>query len=206
MIPTFLLVLLIAQDPSIGDVRTLTEGYARSGCWLPLKVRVHGPGGTDARLTATADAGFRVTRPLRIPASGTADVVIPVVVVSENAKVDVVLQAAGREVTQRLMGKLRFLTRDRLVLVDPRHPEFDSLRAQEIPLPKEPAFVRFASSDPADCNEAAEMGALEIADAVITTEERQTELTMGAWRALSGGTTTGSREVAMVLVRMPLMR
>lgn len=206
MTPTFLLVLLIAQDPSIGDVRTLTEGYARSGCWLPLKVRVNGPGGTDARLTASADAGFRVTRPLRIPASGTADIVIPVVVVGESAKVDVVLQAAGREVSQRLAGKLRFLTRDRLVLVDPRHPEFDSLRAQEIRLPKEPAFVRFASSDPADWNEAAEMGALEIADAVITTEERQPELTMGAWRALGGGIVTQPRRDLLDRLEEPAAR
>jgi hypothetical protein len=193
VISTLLLALLFAQDPTIGEVRTITGGFARSGCWLPLKVRVTGAGGTPARLVATADAGFRVVRSFQFPPSGTADLLLPVVVLSENAKVEVALQAGGREVAQRLAGRVTFLNRERLVLIDPRHPDFDSLLAQDVRLPGDQTPVRFASSDPADWNEAADMGAMEIVDAVIATEDRQSELTMTAWRALSGGILTQPR-------------
>jgi hypothetical protein len=47
--------------------------------------------------------------------------------------------------------------------------------------------LRFAVSDPTDWNEAADMGAFEIVDAVVVSDSRAAELDLTVWRALGGG-------------------
>jgi hypothetical protein len=191
-VPALLLALLLAQDPSILDLRTVTDGYARSGCWLPLRVRVGGPAGFSGSLTASADAGFRVTRPFTMPAGGVADVFIPVVVVGQKATVEVVLHGPSGPIQQRVLQGLKMLDRPRLVLVDPRHPDFDELMRQPLTLPKGPPIVLVAS-DPADWNEAADVGAMEVADAVVVSEAKRNDLSMTVWQALGGSIVTRPR-------------
>lgn len=188
MAALLLLSLVALQDssPSIQEVRTATGGYARSGCWLPLKVRVAGPAGFEGELVASADAGFRTVRPIRLSASGAVDVLLPVTALATNARVTVILKGQRGEVgRQELREPLRFLDKERLVLVDPRHPESESLLAQAQVLP-DGTPVRVAASDPADWNEAAERGAFEIVDGVVVSDEREKDLVMTVWRALGG--------------------
>jgi hypothetical protein len=204
----FLLAMTVLQDPAILEVRTITDGHARSGCWLPLKVRVGGPAGFEGEVVGSADAGFRVARPFQIPASGTVDLLVPVVVLGRDAKVEVHLRGPDGDLgpPRALQTMLTFLGRERLVLVDPRHPEFESLRQEEIRLPKENTLVRFASSDPSDWNEAAEMGAFEVVDAVVASDARAPELTMYVWRALSGGIVTQPRRDLLERLEDPASR
>ncbi len=195
MVPFLILALVALQErPAIQEIRTLTGGYARSGCWLPLKVRVAGPAGFEGEVTASADAGFRVTRPFQLTASGTVDLIVPVVLLAKDAKIEVTLRGAATEVRKTFLGSLTFLDRDRLVLVDPRHPECESLKTQALTLPGPAgAPIRFAESDPADWNEAADMGALEAVDGVVASDEKAVELTMPVWRALGGALMTQPR-------------
>ena len=195
MASLFLLVLVALQDrpPAIDEIRTVTGDYARSGCWLPLKVRLSGPPGFEGEVIGSADSGFRVTRPFKLGAAGFADVLLPVVLLAKDAKVEVVLRGPGGELqSKRLAKPLEFLTRERLVLIDPRHPEFESWTKPDLSLPTGVPVV-FAASDPGDWNEAAEWGALEIVDAVVPSDERAVDLTMFAWRALGGALVTQPR-------------
>ena len=44
MLALALLLSTALQDrPVLQELSTLTDGYARSGCWLPLKARITGP-------------------------------------------------------------------------------------------------------------------------------------------------------------------
>jgi hypothetical protein len=202
-----LLVLSALQEPpAIVDISTLTDGCARSGCWLPLKVALRGPAGFEGEVTASADAGFRVTRPFRLPASGTAGVILPVVVLAPDAKVEVVLRGPSGTIGSRnLQVPLKFLKRERLVLVDPRHPEAEAYRGQDLEMPDKTP-VRFAISDPSDWNEAADMGALECVDAVVASDDRAVELTMMVWRALGGALVTQPRRDLFDRLREPAAR
>lgn len=204
-----LFALVALQDrPGIQDVRTITGNYARSGCWLPLKVRVAGAAGFEGEVTASADAGFRVTRPFQLTASGTVDLIVPVVLLAKDAKIEVTLRGAAAEVDRKTFpGTLTFLDRDRLVLVDPRHPEFESLKLQALTLPGPAgAQIRFAESDPSDWNEAADMGAFEAVDGVVASDEKAVELTMHVWRTLGGAIMTQPRRELFEKLAEPCAR
>ena len=207
MIPLLLVALAVLQErPAILDVRTITGGHARSGCWLPLKVRVGGPVGFEGEITATADAGFRVTRPFKIGEGGGVDLLLPVVVLGASAKVDVILGGPAGEIDRRALAEpLVFLDRERLVLLDARHPEAGSLRGQKIAL-ADGSPVVFAGSDPADWNDAADMGALEAVDAVVPSAEKAVDLTMTVWRALGGVLTTQPTSDLVERLREPAAR
>jgi hypothetical protein len=194
-VAALLLCLLTAlQDrPSIVEIRPVTGGFARSGCWLPLRVRLTGPAGFEGEIAASADAGFGVSRSFRIASGGTIDLVLPVVLLARDAKVEVVLRGPSGDIDRKpLATPLQFLGRERLVLIDPKHPEFESWQNQPLALPNG-TRVQFAASDPAGWNEAAEMGALEVVDAVVPSPEKSVDLTMTVWRALGGALVTEPR-------------
>jgi hypothetical protein len=202
-----LCVLVALQDrPVIREIQTVTGGFARSGCWLPLKVRMGGPAGFEGEIVGSADSGFRVARPFRLNAGGAADVLLPVVLLAADAKVEIVLRGPGGDLDRKSLGTpLQFLQQQRLVLIDPRHPEFESWAKQEVTLPTGTP-VRFAASDPADWNEAAEAGALEIVDGVVASDERAVDLTMVAWRALGGALVTQPRRDLLDRLAEPATR
>jgi len=207
-VTALLLIVLAAlqESPDLLELRTVTDGCARSGCWLPLKVRVGGPAGFEGEISASSDSGFRVTRPFRIHGGGPVDLLLPVVVLAKDAKVEVALRGpSGVIKTRMLTGPLKLLDdRERLVLVDPRHPEYESLVRQELALPGG-ARVRCVASDPADWNEAADLGALEAVDGVVASEDRS-ELTMTVWRALGGALVTQPRRDLLDRLAEPAAR
>jgi hypothetical protein len=115
------------------------------------------------------------------------------VVLGKDAKVEVVLRGASGDIERRTLGgPLKFVNRERLVLLDPRHPEFESLTRQGMRLP-DGTPVQFAASDPSDWNEAADIGALESVDGVVASDERAGELTLTVWQALGGAFVTQPR-------------
>lgn len=195
MFPVLILSLLALQDrPEIQGVESLTGRLARSGCWLPLKVRLASPLPFEGDLTATGDTGIRVTRSVRLPAGGTLSVILPVIAVGPGAKIEVVLRGPSGEVDRRpLAGPLEFLGETRLVLVDPAHTEAAALQREKMTVGKGTIPVRFVPSDPVDWNEAADMGALEIVDAVVASDRWTPDLTMNIWRGLGGALVTQPR-------------
>lgn len=207
MTSLLLCVLVALQDrPVIREIQTVTGGFARSGCWLPLKVRIGGPAGFEGEIVGSADSGFLVSRPFKLNASGAADVLLPVVVLAPDARVEVILRGPGGDLGRQPLGApLHFLNRQRLVLIDPRHPEFESWTQQDVALPSG-APVQFAASDPADWNEAAEAGALEIVDGVVASDEMAVDLTMVAWRALGGALVTQPRRDLLDRLAEPATR
>jgi hypothetical protein len=194
MLFALILSLLALQDrPVIESIRSITGPVARSGCWFPLKVRVSSASAFEGQIAASADAGFEVTRPVRLAAGGSIDLLLPVVVLNSTAKVEVRLRRAGAELERRLLpAQIEMLGGGRLVLLDKDHPEADTLRSQEYELPDETP-VRFVVSDPADWSEAAELGALESVDAVVVREEVALDLSMTLWRTLGGAIVTQPR-------------
>jgi hypothetical protein len=208
VLPVLIITLLAFQDrPAIQEVQSMTGRLARSGCWLPLKVRLASPAPFEGELTATGDTGIRVTRPVRIPAGGIVAVILPVVAVGSGAKVEVILRGPSGEVDRRpLIGPLEFLGDARLVLVDPAHPEAESLQRQKLTVQEKGPPVLFVPSDPVDWNEAADMGALEIVDAVVASDRWRPDLTMTVWRALGGALVTQPRRDLLARLAEPTAR
>ncbi|HEU4335232.1 MAG TPA: hypothetical protein VFT32_12115 [Candidatus Eisenbacteria bacterium] len=198
----------LQDPPAIQDLKPVMGEYARSGCWLPVVVRVTGPADFEGQLAGYSDAGFRVLRPFRLPSSGSLEILVPVVVLAADAKIEFVLRGPAGDLQRKpFTTPQRFLARERLVLIDPRHPEADSLLGQDLALPSADATpVRFAVSDPAWWNEAADMGALEAADAVIASEAKASELVMIVWRALGGSIVTQPRRDLVARLGEPAAR
>lgn len=207
MVALLLLIATAFQDrPAILDIRTLTDDHVRSGCWIPLKVRVGGPAGAAGELVATSDAGFTVARPFTIAAGGTSDVILPGVALATDAKIEVLVRRDGKELARRDFKRpLKFLDRQRLVLVDPGHPESEAFLRESLTL-KDGTRIVFASSDPQDWNEAGRMGALESADGVIVSPERASDLRLEVWRALGGAVTSEPRRDLLDLLQEPVAR
>lgn len=193
MLSALILSLFALQDPVIREVRSITGPLSRSGCWLPLKVRVAGSSAFEGEVAASSDSGFEVTRPIRLAAGGSVEVLLPVVVLGSGAKVEVRLRGSGGEVDRKILpGQIELLDRERLVLVDKDHPEAEALRSQDLELPDNTP-VRFVLSDPADWNEAADLGALESVDAVVVRDQVAIDLSMTLWRTLGGAIVTNPR-------------
>jgi len=194
VLPALILTLFALQEPPvIREVRSITGPVSRSGCWLPLKVRVESSAPFEGELAASADSGFEVTRPIRLAAGGSLDLLLPVVVLGNGAKVEVRLRGPGvQNVRKILPGQIEMLDRERLVLLDKDHPEAEAFRSQALELPDETP-VRFVVSDPADWNEAAEMGALESVDAVVVRDQVALDLSMTLWKTLGGAIVTNPR-------------
>jgi len=182
----------------------MTGRLARTGCWLPLKVRLASPVSFEGELTATGDTGIRATRPVHIPAGGTLAVILPVIAVGTSAKIEAILRGPSGEVDRRpLTGPLEFLGDARLVLVDPAHPEAEALHREKLTVLEGRVPVRVVPSDPADWNEAADMGALEIVDAVVASDRWAPDLTMTVWRALGGALVTQPRRDLLERIAEP---
>lgn len=200
------LLFALQESPEIQEIRTITGGCVRSGCWFPLKIRIGGPAGFEGEVVGSADSGFRVSRAVKIPAGGAVDVLLPVVLLARDAKVDVVLRGRGGDIGRKSLGTpLQFLNRERLVLIDPRHLEFDAWHDKEVSLPNGTP-VRIVASDPADWNEAAEMGALEAVDAVVASNEKSVDLALAAWQALGGALVTEPRRDLLKRLEEPAAR
>ena len=209
MFALLLCLLPAIQDPpAIQELKPVLGEYARVGCWLPIAVRVTGPADFEGQVVGFSDSGFRVVRPFRLPSSGSLEILVSVVALARDAKIEFVLRGPSGDLQRKpFTTPLKFLGRDRLVLIDPGHPEGESLLGQPLALPSADATpVRFAVSDPAWWNEAADMGALEAVDSVIASEAKASDLVMIVWRALGGAIVTQPRRDLVARLAEPAAR
>ncbi len=207
MVPALLLAALLLQDgPAIESVTPLAGGAARSGCWLPLVVKLRSPAAFEGALSASADAGTTCTRPVKLEAGAGAEILLPALVRFTDARVLVTLSRGGVEVARKELGvPLVFLSeRDRLVLVDSRLPEADELHGKSTPAPRDGITLRMFRSDASRWEEAAALGVLDAADAAWPSEERSS-VALGTWRILGGRVVRSPRDEVPGLARWELV-
>ncbi|MBI4564029.1 MAG: hypothetical protein HY716_04965 [Planctomycetes bacterium] len=198
-----LAALALHDEPSLEYVRTITGGAARSGCWLPLRVGLRAPSGFEGIVRASADAGFSVSRHVRVPAGGTSEILLPIVALYEDARVEVALHRGGRDITTRKLDeRLEFLgPKELLLLVDPSWGSVDSLRAHELQPPDGRYRLRPFPSESSCWDEADGMGAFEAVDAVLMSQRRAREVSLSLWRSLGGAVWTDRPRIATPAVR-----
>jgi hypothetical protein len=108
---TLAAILFCTQEPAIESARTLTDGAARAGSWLPIEVVVSSPAAFDGDVAVEIDR-ITVSKAVRLAAGERQSVVVPALPWVRGL-IDVLVRSGGKVLARRRVEEnIRWLKDD----------------------------------------------------------------------------------------------